>query len=202
MIVYINQQINYFLLFYCKGKECKSWLLKWVGIALFNFIWCIAHHIICLRLLVYRRANMCGHYFFLNPPCFIIVWCGTFRSDFSHAQNKYGGSLDLKLLHIPGMSAGLITAILSNLFHGVLPIKNSETDSDELNEYLHLKIISAKGSINCPLCFRGCPVSVVLGSFTHQLFSLQEHRKIHCWKYSNKRLTKAEIEFLQQYKGW
>lgn len=54
---------------------------------------------------------MCGHYLKKNSPCFIIVWCGTFRSDFSHAQNKYGGSLDLKLLHIPGMSAGLITAI-------------------------------------------------------------------------------------------
>lgn len=75
-----------------------------------------------------------------------------------------------------------------------------QSDSHELNEYLHLKVISGKGSINHPSCFPDCPVSVatsVLGSFLYRPSSLQEHLKIQCWKYSNKTLTKAHFEFLR-----
>lgn len=37
--------------FTVKAKNAKV-DLKWIGIALFNFTWCIAYNIICLRLTV------------------------------------------------------------------------------------------------------------------------------------------------------
>lgn len=45
------------------------------------------------------------------PLSFLIIWCGTFWGDSSHAQNKHRGRLDLMLLQDPRKSGGLITAI-------------------------------------------------------------------------------------------
>lgn len=109
---------------------------------------------------------------FKIPPSFLFIWHGHTLERLQSAQNKYGSGPDLMLYHNPREISWVnYCHSLPSMFYGIWPTKNSQSDLDELNEYLYLKINSTKGSTNCLSCFTGWLVSVgtsLLGSFTHK----------------------------------
>jgi hypothetical protein len=145
------------------------------------------------------QISECVCMIFKNPtifPCHL-AWA---HSDFNLLwRNREMGQI-WSCTTIPGVSWVNYCHSSLSIFSGILPIRNSQSDSDEPNEYLHLQRTLAKGSVSQLSCFTGWLVSVgtsPLGSFTHKPPSLQGHLKIQCWEHSNKRLTEAQIEFLQ-----
>lgn len=112
MMACINQQIYCFSLFYCKGKECKSWLLKWIDIALFNFTLCVAHNIICLRptIDIYKSKSVCASYKKKKILPSWLTWCGTFWNDFSLLRANTEAGWTWCCSTVPGTVTELITA--------------------------------------------------------------------------------------------